>query len=172
MAGELRATNTTGTTVYAVIFSLNQTWTGGNTFGSITQTNMNANTVSMVEQNSTGIFTGNFPSTITNVGRYGAIFYQQSGGSPAIATDVKLGSPPPLDWLGTVLASGVSLDFTQIIPTTNTAQTVGDALNAARAQGFGKWIISGSSLALYAGDGTTIVRTFILDNASAPTQRT
>lgn len=65
----------------------------------------------------------------------------------------------------------VSLDFTQAIPTTNTAQTVGDALNAARAQGFGKWVLSGTSLTLYAGDGTTVVRTFTLDSATAPTMR-
>lgn len=65
----------------------------------------------------------------------------------------------------------VSLNLTQTIPTTNTAQTVGDALNAARAQGFGKWVLSGTSLTLYAADGTTVVRTFTLDNASAPTSR-
>jgi hypothetical protein len=65
----------------------------------------------------------------------------------------------------------VSLNLTQTIPATNTAQTVGDALNAARAQGFGKWVLSGTSLTLFAADGTTVVRTFTLDSATAPTQR-
>jgi hypothetical protein len=51
----------------------------------------------------------------------------------------------------------VSLNLTQTIPTSNTAQTVGDALNA---------------LTLYAADGTTVVRTFTLNDASAPTTRT
>jgi hypothetical protein len=48
---------------------------------------------------------------------------------------------------------------------------VGDALNAARAQGFGKWVLSGTTLTLYAPDGATAVRTFTLDSATAPTQR-
>ena len=62
-------------------------------------------------------------------------------------------------------AGKVALDLTQSIPTSNTAQTVGDALNAARAQGFGKWVLSGTTLTLYASDGTTAVRTFTLDSA-------
>lgn len=65
----------------------------------------------------------------------------------------------------------VLLNLTQTIPATNTAQTVGDALNAARAQGFGKWVLSGTSLTLFAADGTTVVRTFALDSGTAPTQR-
>ena len=64
-----------------------------------------------------------------------------------------------------------TLDFTQSIPTSNTAQTLGDALNAARAQGFGKWVVSGKTLNLYAPDGTTIVRSFTLNSATEPTSR-
>ena len=64
-----------------------------------------------------------------------------------------------------------NLNLTQSIPTSNTAQTVGDALNAARAQGFGKWVLSGTTLTLYASDGATVVRTFTLDSATSPTQR-
>jgi hypothetical protein len=67
--------------------------------------------------------------------------------------------------------TGYSLNLSQAVPTSNTAQTIGDALNAARAQGFGKWVLSGTTLTLYASDGTTAVRTFTLDSASAPTQR-
>ena len=67
--------------------------------------------------------------------------------------------------------TGYSLNLAQAIPTSNTAQTVGDALNAARAQGFGKWVLSGTTLTLYAADGTTSVRTFTLDSATVPTQR-
>lgn len=77
---------------------------------------------------------------------------------------------------GVVLADTVtaltSLTLTQAIPTSNTANTLGDCLNAARAQGFGKWGIVGTTLTLYAPDGTTAVRTFTLDSASAPTSRT
>lgn len=63
------------------------------------------------------------------------------------------------------------LDLTQAVPTSNTAQTTGDAFNAARADGFGKWTLSGTTLTLFAGDGTTTVRTFTLDSGTAPTQR-
>jgi len=66
----------------------------------------------------------------------------------------------------------VTISLSQAIPTSNTVQTIGDALNAARAQGFGKWTISGTTITLYAGDGTTVVRTFTLDSSTAPTQRT
>jgi hypothetical protein len=65
----------------------------------------------------------------------------------------------------------VLLNLTQSIPTSNTAQTLGDCLNAARAQGFGKWVQSGTTFAIYAPDGTTVVRSFALDSGSAPTQR-
>jgi hypothetical protein len=65
-----------------------------------------------------------------------------------------------------------NLNLSQAVPTSNTAQTVGDALNAARAQGFGKWQLVGTTLTLYAADGTTAVRTFSLDSVSAPTVRT
>lgn len=64
------------------------------------------------------------------------------------------------------------LDLTQAVPTSNTAETLGDALNAARAQGFGKWVLTGTSLVLYANDGTTAVRSFTLNSATAPTSRT
>ncbi len=69
------------------------------------------------------------------------------------------------------VTAAVTIDTTQAIPTTNTANTHGDCLNAARAQGFGKWVISGTTLNLYANDGTTVVKSFTLDSATAPTQR-
>ena len=37
--------------------------------------------------------------------------------------------------------------------------------------GVGKWVLSGTTLTLYASDGTTAVRIFTLDSASTPTQR-
>ena len=65
----------------------------------------------------------------------------------------------------------VQVDFTQTVPLTNSPNSVGDCLNAARAEGFGKWVLSGETLQLYAPDGVTIVRTFQLDNSAAPSQR-
>lgn len=64
-----------------------------------------------------------------------------------------------------------TLDLTQSVPTSNTPNTVGDALNAARALGFGKWVITGTSLNLYAPDGSTIIRSFTLNSATEPTSR-
>lgn len=69
------------------------------------------------------------------------------------------------------VGSPMTLDLTQAVPTSNTAQTVGDALNAARAQGFGKWVQNGTTLTLYAANGTTVVRTFTLNSATNPTTR-
>lgn len=58
------------------------------------------------------------------------------------------------------------------IPNSNTPGTVADCLNAARAQGFGRWTISGMNLNLYGADGMTIVRTFVLDNPDDARART
>ncbi len=70
------------------------------------------------------------------------------------------------------VGSTMKIDLTQAVATSNTAETVGDALNAARAQGFGKWALVGTTLSLYANDGTTVVRSFTLDSATTPTSRT
>jgi hypothetical protein len=72
----------------------------------------------------------------------------------------------------TIKLSYSQLDMTQSVPTSNTAHTLGDALNAARAYGFGKWVISGTTLSLYASDNTTVIKTFTLDSGSYPTSRT
>ena len=61
------------------------------------------------------------------------------------------------------------------VATSNTAGTVGDCLNAARAQGFGKWVLNSSTkeLKLYGPDGTTVVATFdIGPDLTAPLTRT
>lgn len=72
-----------------------------------------------------------------------------------------------------VTSSGmVQIDGTQAVPATgNAPNSVNDCLNAARAQGFGKWVLNGTSLSLFAADGTTAVRTFVLDSVSSPTTR-
>ena len=65
----------------------------------------------------------------------------------------------------------VQFDLSQNVPLTNTAHSIGDALNAARAQGFGKWQIVGNTMNIYAEDGITLVKSFALDSGSYPTQR-
>jgi hypothetical protein len=66
------------------------------------------------------------------------------------------------------------LDLNQPVPLTNTAHTMGDALNAARAQGFGKWTwpTGSTTVTLYAADGITAVHTFAVDSATTPRNRT
>ena len=75
-------------------------------------------------------------------------------------------------WVVRDSAGQIHLDMTQTVPLSNTAQTVGDALNAARAEAFGKWILAGNILTLFAPDGTTVIKTLTYDNAALPTQRT
>ncbi len=72
------------------------------------------------------------------------------------------------------IGSAMTLDLTQSIPTSNTTQTIGDALNAARAQGFGKWKVdtSAKTLTLFAADNSTAIWTFALDDINTPTTRT
>lgn len=70
------------------------------------------------------------------------------------------------------VGSAMTLDLMQAIPDNPTDGTVGDALQAAEAQGFGKWTISGTTLTIYRHDGVTVARTFTLDSATTPTSRT
>src|SRR5258708_33456435 len=51
------------------------------------------------------------------------------------------------------------LDLTQAVPTSNTSQTVGDALNAGLAMAFGKWALVGTTLTLFAADWVAGVKT-------------
>jgi hypothetical protein len=64
-----------------------------------------------------------------------------------------------------------TIDFTQTFPNSNTPQTVGDALNAARSSGFGKWVLNDKTLTLYGADNTTVVKTFTLNSSTFPTER-
>jgi hypothetical protein len=65
----------------------------------------------------------------------------------------------------------MQVDMTQIYPNTNTAGTVGDALNAARSGAFGKRILIGRNINYYAPDEITITKSLELDSASAPLVR-
>jgi hypothetical protein len=61
--------------------------------------------------------------------------------------------------------------MTQVYPNFNTAGTVGDALNAARAGAFGKRYLIGRNLYYYAADEATLTKSLELDSASAPKVR-
>jgi hypothetical protein len=66
----------------------------------------------------------------------------------------------------------MALDMAQSVPLSNPPHSLGDALNAARAMGFGKWALVGTTLTLYAADGSTPVRAFTVDDPTNPTIRT
>lgn len=72
------------------------------------------------------------------------------------------------------VGSAMTIDLTQALDETATAATVGAALNAARAQGFGRWAISedGLTLTIYRSDDTTPVIAFTLPTAKNPKSRT
>lgn len=71
--------------------------------------------------------------------------------------------------------ASVSLNGTQVVPMTgNIANSLFDCLNAGRAQGFGKWTMTGTVpgiLTLFGPDGTTVIKTLNVDNTAAPTTR-
>lgn len=73
----------------------------------------------------------------------------------------------------TFIGPGIQLDPAQAIDTSNTANTVGDCLNAARADGFGPWALNASTRhwQIFAGDGTTVVHEFIVDSVTEPLTR-
>lgn len=68
-------------------------------------------------------------------------------------------------------AGEVNLNMGEATPRTPVMGTVGDDLLATEAQGVGKWVQSGTTLTIYDHAGTTVVRVFTLDSATAPTQR-
>jgi len=75
--------------------------------------------------------------------------------------------------LKTVAGGLVELDLSATVTRSGAPESIADCLQAARAQGFGAWSITGgTTLTLFASDGTTIVRQFTLGGPSnAPTSR-
>jgi hypothetical protein len=179
MANEITAPASSGLVLYAVVRdSSARPWhTGTNAFVSYQDAQWSSYAITLTEQGTCGLYVGSFPAALTAMGLYSVDVRQRAGASPA-TSDHNVGSGT-IVWMGTregfvyTDASGrVRLDTDQPIAPSNVAQTVGDALNAARAQGFGRWVQNGTTLTLYAADGSTVVRQFTLDNALAPTSRT
>lgn len=177
-ANEIATATTSGTTLYALIRNTAlEVW---NTQSAAFETYSSANyahyALALSEQGASGFYAVSFPSAITTAGLYSIDVREQAGTSPATSDAAQGGGS--LAWTGaaevllwTNPAGQVQQAMNQAVPASNAGQTVGDALNAARAQGFGKWVLSGTTLELYAADGSTIVRTFTLDSAVIPTTR-
>lgn len=79
----------------------------------------------------------------------------------------------PANFSSFLITSGglVRHDLTQPLDPTNVTDTVGGALIGARSQAFGKWVISGSTLTMYAADGTTVLRTFTISPSPSAASR-
>lgn len=99
MAGEIQVPYSSGRTVYSIIRNRNaQVWnTSNSAFEVYNSANWADYVVSLVEQLSSAVYVGNFPSSITS-GTYGIVAYQQLGGSPA-AGDPFIGGGN-LEWNG------------------------------------------------------------------------
>lgn len=65
----------------------------------------------------------------------------------------------------------MQLDLAQPIPNSTNVGSIGEALNAMRAQGFGKWAFDGTNLSMYAADNVTILKTLTFNSVSNPTMR-
>ena len=80
-------------------------------------------------------------------------------------------APPPV--IVPTSAENASTLLATALNTSVTGDVVGGAMLAARAQGFGKWVLDkvAKTITLYAADGITVVRTFTIDDATTPTQR-
>ena len=132
--------------------------------------------ISLVSQTATGSWTsGGFAeinsTTMPGIYRLDVPNAAFASGSSDVTINVR-GASGTNGAVLTVNLVYTQIDMAQSVPTSNTAHTLGDALNAARAYGFGKWVISGTTLSLYASDNTTVIKTFTLDSGSYPTSRT
>lgn len=108
MSNELHLVGPTGRTCYVQI--LNSTSQRANNTSLVLEafnaSNYSQYCVVVMEQGSSGIFVGDFPTWIAG-GRYDAILFLQDGASP-VNGDRAIGSQSPIDWRG-VAGSGGSI---------------------------------------------------------------
>ncbi|BDI33383.1 hypothetical protein CCAX7_54340 [Capsulimonas corticalis] len=123
-AGEIKTTDTSGKTVYAVILNQSALAWNGSTFATVANANWSTYPVLLSEQGTTGIYVATFPAGITTPGRYSELIYERAGGSAAVGdTLIAQGT---LDWDGAALA--LPLSQGQLINTSSAAGTIGEAL--------------------------------------------
>lgn len=168
---------TTSRTEYIYLNTAGQTFSSTGLSASYVRAGFARTSIPLVSQTVTGAFTAGGFCEIDSVNMPG--LYRFDVPNAVFATGVKTASVEIINTtnndrqiLSYQFSQDQTLDFTQPVPTSNTVQTVGDALNAARAQGFGKWVLSGTALTIYAGDNSTIVKTFTIDSVTNPTSRT
>lgn len=117
---------------------------------------------------------GAYGSLVTiSSGFVGSIYWDTATGSSVYA--IESINPQEGEYLNTYVntaASGntVNINLAQTLGHTQTANTVGRALQIARAQGRGNWVINTTTntLVLYDTDGTTVVASFDLTPHGGP----
>ncbi len=143
-SGELRATDASGKTLYAVVLSPSSQAYNGTSFAAIANANWSTYAIAMTEQGTTGIYVGSFPPSLTAPGQYGVLVYEEAA-APAAAVGDKLVASGVREWNGTSLVTltGVSASAallqtgqSSIIAKTNLIGTNGaDSPNEVAAQG-------------------------------------
>jgi hypothetical protein len=129
----------------------------------------------MTNGTGTGLFRATFPAALlASAGTYFVLAYDATPAPNAHRVDI----PPQILFCnGTRIVDAYdnfAIKDLAIPSTGNVAHTLADCLNAARAQGFGKWAINRTTkvLTLYASDNVTVVTSFLLDSVTAPSTRT
>src|SRR3990167_2247931 len=88
MASEIRAASGTGNTIYVHILNASgQRW-NGTAFATYAAGSWADYDVALTEQTSSGVYVGDFPSTIQTAGSYEYYVYLQAGASPAAGDQI------------------------------------------------------------------------------------
>lgn len=144
MSGELRIASATGATVYANILNASSQRWNGSTFETYVSANYDTYDIVTVEQGSSGVYVGDFPTGISSAGDYSVIYYLQENASPTEGDQVV--GTGTISWDGDSLsadedvASGemTGLDWeTYVLRTfkrTDKSDELFDATNAAIAE--------------------------------------
>lgn len=99
MAGELLIAGPTDSTLYAHILDPSAFRWNGSSFESYLSANYANYVVAMVEQGSSGVYVGDFPSAITDANIYEMFYYLQAGASPSEGDQVA--GTGSITWSGT-----------------------------------------------------------------------
>lgn len=104
MSNELVGASGSGLTLYGNIINVSGERWNGSAFETYSSANYTNYAVTMTEDGSSGIYLGDFPTTITTGGHYQLIYYRAGGGTPAEG-DAIVGTGE-IDWSGSTVVSG------------------------------------------------------------------
>ena len=127
MANELKATYSTGETLYVLIFDVaGQVYQAGVGFGAYAAASIDSYDIAMSEiATASGQYRGTFP--VIAAGVYTVLLYLQSGGSPA-STDIRIGEAATMYWDGTAEITQNMIDTVLDTAAADVAGLDGDAM--------------------------------------------